>query len=350
MSEVNAPLSWVGEPVIDRVRWTYDAYVLDENDPTFQSMKRLDMDMQQAVAYRYLRYLYDEVHVRGFTLFQSWSGRHRSGKSLTSAAFGYILDETFYDRMEHRIIKSHEEFFDEVEWIMKTKTKGAYISIDEGGVSMASSDWQEKWARDLAKALQMIGWLLPMFSISAPSRDFVQSKVRKLIHIHNAVKRSGNTKTSIYPYHLFTSDITGKLYTPYPSLKLCGQNYTIGRIQVCKPPKFLVKKYEEIANPQKEEKMKDFVDRSRDRLTEKMRKDVGLNLDTASKIVASNPEAFRSFSASQNKLILSLDLIRAYEPFNALAENGVSPFDAKIIREKAMKIIRYQEKINKEKS
>lgn len=344
MVNINHALDWIGEPISDSIKWRYDAYALDEQDPVFQSLSRLHVSLEEAIAARYLQYLYDEVHVKGFTLFQSWSGRHRSGKSLTSCAEGYILDPTFYPRMEKRIIRDHNDLFDEVEWIMKTKTKGAYLSIDEGGVSMASSDWQEKWAQDLAKALQMIGWLLPMFSIAAPSRDFVQSKVRKLIHLHNTVRRSSISSTVIHPYHLLSSDITGKQFHPHPRINLCGQTYVLNSVRITKPPQFLIGAYERIANPAKEEQMKEFVSRAK----EKNIKYSPLDLDVAAHIVAANPETFMSFSSQRKRIVLSPELIRSYEGFDKQTDGGVSSYQAKIIKEKAMRILKESGNIKKE--
>lgn len=324
------------------VQWAYDCYCLDRENEDVKTLLKLRVPLDEVLAQLYFKGLYNKVHREGFTLIQTFGGRHRASKSVTSALEGYMLDKTFFPNIENRIIKDHQQFFDALEWIMKTRTVGAYLQIDEAGASMASSDWAEKWAADVSKATQQLGYLLPYISFTSPSKKFIMSKLRQMVHLDNFLSRPNKFFSYMQPYYFIQDSIMGNEYHPQPRIPFCGNTYVLKRIKITKPPQFLIDAYEDVAGDMKENNIKGYIANSREKPVVKKEP---LNVDAAAQTVASTPQLFMALDSKRK--ILSNDLIKAH--FDDITDGGITHHQMKVIKQRALQLLNDKKKIEEEK-
>ena len=218
---------------------------------------KLKQDELMAIAY--MKYQRDHVIKQGFSFMGSFDGRHRSGKSITAATFGYLWDETFWKYFENRIVQDHHEFMDAIERIAKDKTVGGVIMVDEAGISMASADWYERWMKTITKMVQMFGYLYPVILFVAPVKDFVDSRLRKMFHAYYKVERYDNESTTITPYNLKYNTIRNKWFYKKPVIRLGGQEIVLRRLRLTRPPAFILYRYRNLELSRKSIMMENFV-------------------------------------------------------------------------------------------
>lgn len=237
----------------------------------------------------------------------AWNGRHRSGKSTSSATVGYLSDETFWDRFEKRIVREPAEFMDEIEYISRYKIKGAYIQIDEAGVSMASSGWYELWGRTISSTVQMIGYLNPMIAVVAPLNEFVLSALRKLLNNLYICSRWNNDFGIVKPYGVIYSSMFRSYMYPRPTLKFGGQRYVIKKLIFGRPPKFIDDRYSELMNPSKDAKLKEL---RQTLLSSTIVEKDEVSFDQQVDFLFKNYKIFESKTSGDDNVILDTALIR----------------------------------------
>lgn len=237
----------------------------------------------------------------------AWNGKHRSTKSTSSASVGYLMDGTFWDRRQYRIVREPLEFLDEIEVVRKRKIKGAYFQIDEAGVSMSSSGWYEQWARAISSTVQMIGYLNPMIAVVAPLNEFVLSVLRRLLNNLYICSRYNNEFSVVKPYEVFYSSMFRNYMYPRPTLKFGGQKYVIRKLVMGKPPQFIIDGYEEIMNPQKDAKLSQI---RQSLMTSTITEKEEVSFDEQVEFLVKNWGIFKSKTASDDNVILDTALIR----------------------------------------
>lgn len=216
------------------------------------SLKDVPFSQQELIAIAYLTHVRKRVVKSGFSFIGSFDGKHRSGKSLTATTWGYIWDETFWKRYPYRLVREPREFVDEIELIAKQKIDGAVIQIDEAGVSLSSADWYERWMKTVFKMVQMFGYLHPIVLFTAPVKDFIDARLRKMFHAYYNVNRFTKNETMITPYHVKYSSIMSKTYHKKPVLRIAGQLITLRRIKFGLPPAHIIDRYEDLADARKD--------------------------------------------------------------------------------------------------
>lgn len=219
-----------------------------------------DIDYQDLIAMKYFKNIREHVILKKFTHLASFDGRHRSGKSITASTIGHLIDPTFWRDYEQRLVQDPKEFVDAVEFIAKQNIRGAVIQVDEAGVSMASSDWYERWLKTISKMVQMFGYLYLIVFFVAPLKDFVDSRIRKMFHSYYKVERFNNEYSIISPYRLKYSSIRNKWYYKSPIVNFQGERIVLNRIRFGKPPQDIIDRYEAIANQRKKEMLAGFIE------------------------------------------------------------------------------------------
>ena len=159
---------------------------------------------------------------------------------------------TFWERFEHRIVNNPNQFLEEVRYIAHNKIKGAYIQIDEAGVSMANTGWYEQWAKSISATVQIIGYLNPFISIVAPQNEFVLSVLRKMLNNLYNCSRFSNDYAIVKPYQIQYNAMFRKYMYPRPSIKFAGQKYLLTKMIMPLPPKFLLERYINFSEPKKD--------------------------------------------------------------------------------------------------
>ena len=224
--------------------WKANSFTYDKvhTNTAFEGFKQ-----QELIALAFLKHQRDYVIKKKFSMMASFDGRHRSGKSITACLFAYLWDDTFWKYFEHRIVQDHKEFNDAIENIAKGKgIKGAVIMVDEAGVSMSSSDWYERWMKNLTKIFQMFGYLHPIVLFVAPVKDFVDSRLRKMFHNYYKIDRYDNKMCWVTPYDVKYNTVRSKWYYKKPLVRIGGQEIQIRRLGITKPPDFLLERYAEL--------------------------------------------------------------------------------------------------------
>jgi hypothetical protein len=276
-------------------------------DPCHVEPERYGLTDRNLMALGYYRHWWKEVFVLKKTRMSSFDGRHRSGKSLSSVVSGYLLDKTFYKRMQYRIVQDHHEFMDELEHVKKEGIKGAYLQVDEAGVSMSSDDWYESWMKTLSKTMQMFGYLHPQISFTTPVQDFVSSKLRKMLHAYHSVSRPSNDYSTIKPYRLVYSTLRKKMMTPHPVIRLFDTRIKLTSFQMPKPPPKLIDAYESIANPSKDKMLDAFISDSKSARAEKSQEEV--DVEGAAQQVYDNIDIYSFKVGRRNKVVFDEAMI-----------------------------------------
>jgi len=203
--------------------------------------------------------LYMNLHVFNFSLFIVWFGKHRVGKSISSVIFSIILDPTFLDNMEQRIVYSVDDLKREARIIRDKKIKGASIIYDEAGSGELSNQrWYEQKAKRINAILQSIGFLNPFLNLVTQDFMFINSQARKLSHGVFECRRTNNKYTVIKPLWISNDPWSSKPYRNYPLFcesindDVVSNIYKIGKIRLGRLlDEKTEQKYEEISKAYK---------------------------------------------------------------------------------------------------
>ena len=267
-----------------------------------------DYSMQEVLAIAMLASTRRQVTDAGLTNLTAFDGRHRSGKSLTALTIAYLWDPTFWPYFESRLVQEPKQFMNALETIDKDKIKNPVIQVDEAGVSMASSEWYERWMKTLAKTVQMFGYLHPTVFFVAPIKDFVDSRLRKMFHAYYNISRFNADYSVLTPYNVHYSTIKNKWYYKKPIVKYGGQNIRVEKIRVSKPPAFLVERYMEYEKGIKGKMLEGFIadiraDEEKEVLKEK-------DLEAIIKWVVANYTIFQTRTSSADNIILDKPVVQ----------------------------------------
>jgi hypothetical protein len=195
------------------------------------------------------------------------TGRHRVGKSLCAVSFAHVLDKTFMQDFEKRIVYTPDQFLDAVEDIKRKKIIGASIVWDEANLGIPSREWYNISNRAINYSIQAFGYLRPIVFFVTQDMTFIDSQPRKLFHAFYEIKRGSNDYSLIYPFEISYNKRTGKMYYVYPRFSGSqggsrGYKILMKPIRLMKPPKWLIKKYKahsEIIKDELIDQMKDMA-------------------------------------------------------------------------------------------
>lgn len=200
--------------------------------------------LQYKLFLSFVKSLYDRVNEKRFMYLGLVTGPHRAGKSFFSILMALLLDDTFKDNMEKRIVYDAKGFMDACKEIEEKKIKGAAIVWDEAGVGLSSRDWYELSNKSINYAIQVLGYLHPFVFFVTQDASFLDAQPRKLLTNFFEIERKNNDYSSAKVFNIQIDRRTGKLYYIYPRMLLDGKVYAIKRLYYPKLPPEIVKRYE----------------------------------------------------------------------------------------------------------
>lgn len=196
----------------------------------------------------YLHHIFQRVHRLQFNHLGFFTGKHRVGKSLTSLGFSYVLDPTFVDNMENRIVYYADDFMAALESLRKKNIIGGTIVWDEAGVGIPAREWYNISNKAISIALQVFGYLRPIVFFVTQDPSYIDSSARKLFHSFYETSRIDNKYASIKPFNVSYDKKTGKIYYIYSRISIpngdaLGVKGKLKHIHIKRPPSELEKKY-----------------------------------------------------------------------------------------------------------
>ena len=280
------------------------AYIADSED---FDLAKYGYTQQDVLGIAYLKHLRDQVVVNDFSLIASFDGRHRSGKSVTVATISCLIDPTFWDNFNSRIVTTPDQFLRVIKSFGDNDIHGGVIQIDEAGITLSGADFYERWMKNVVDAVQMFGYLNPIVFFVAPIKDFINAPLRKMFHIYFNVRRYSDGCAYVIPYHLNYSGTYSKTFYRKPVVRFAGRKFHLRKLKMPKPPDFIVKRYKEL------EKL------NKSRILEGLVKNMGYlqTRDTSRKLsedeilecILNTPELYEAKSSKPEDLKLSGDWV-----------------------------------------
>lgn len=204
----------------------------------------------ERVAIAFMNRLWCKLHKYNFSLLITFYGPHRTGKSLTAVDFAYILDETFEDNLEDRVVYDGKGLVTAFKTIRKNKIKGGAVIVDEAGSGeLSSSRWYEEAAKIINAELQAVGYLNPFVGFVTQSFSFINTTARRLSQGVFRVKRTNNEYAMIKPFWISDNPWSSGVYHKYPIFCESHNNvvsniFKINRIKIGLPPEHILRRYQ----------------------------------------------------------------------------------------------------------
>jgi hypothetical protein len=288
----------------------------------------LDMDFDKIypepdndqLAASFFNRLYQKIHMYNFSVLITYYGPHRVGKSLAAVSFSYILDPTFEENLEHRILYKSKQMLEAFSEVRKKNIKGAAFVIDEAGSSDVSSQrWYEEAAKIVSAELQSIGYLNPIIFFVTQDFSFINKTARKLSQGVFKVTRANNQYSEIKPFWISNDPWTSKTYRKYPVFcyersDVPSNIYKINCIKLGLPPDDIRQRYDQHSQTFKDQLLEDGIlemtalEDSKASITNqyKSMKEVDKVVD----LILKDPESYKGRRATHDKPILDHSLIQ----------------------------------------
>lgn len=239
-----------------------------------REMLKIDFGLTpDSVTRAYLRTIYYTTHHVGLSWIGVEVGRHRAGKSLGTIAVATMLDRTFWDDLEMRVVYYAKDFMRALRKIRKQEIIGAHVVWDEAGVGLPARQWYDLSNQAISSALQVAGYLRPALHFVTQDFTYIDSQARKLVQHFWEFRRSSTEKTTIIPSLLAHNRRSGDVYFYYPRIIYrypdgsLGPKVIINRIYLYRPPRELEERYIIHSHPwkdkilkQAEEKAKEYME------------------------------------------------------------------------------------------
>lgn len=213
-------------------------------NPSYSSIDEREMGI------RYFKKIYDDVHERRFNFLGMITGKHRTAKSLSAVTWSCILDPTFMDNLEQRVVYFAGDFMKTLQQIKKDELYGAAIVWDEAGVGIPARDWYDISNKSISMTLQVFGRYLPIVFFVTPDVSYIDSQARKLFHGFYEMSRTSNQFAIARPFNVNYNKRTGKVYYVYPRMNIpngdaLGLCVTMNNLMVMRPSPEFEKRYED---------------------------------------------------------------------------------------------------------
>jgi hypothetical protein len=204
----------------------------------------------EQLAVLYLRHIHRRVHDLRFNYLGIITGKHRTGKSLGALSFSYVLDPTFFDDLENRVVYYANDFMKALQRLKNQRIKGGCVIFDEAGVGFGSRDWYNETNKAIGGAMQVVGRYQPIVFFVSQDIKLIDSQIRKYFHGFYEMYRRDNKFATCIPYNVSFNKRTGKIYYLYtrmdhPNEDASGQTLRLNGIRLKRPPRELEKKYED---------------------------------------------------------------------------------------------------------
>jgi len=267
----------------------------------------------------YLRYIYKKVHERKFNYLGFITGKHRVGKSTTALALSYVLDPTFYDNLETRVVYYAKDFMKALREIREKNIIGGCIVWDEAGVGIPAREWYEISNKAINKAVQVFGRYRPIVFFVTQDITYIDSQVRKLFHGFFEMYRTKNECAYMIPFNVRYSKRLGKIYFSYTRIyphfgDVVGRTLKLRLIAVKRPPQELIDRYEQHSMEFKDRIMDEMEQRTEMFLEGKIDKKKMTTEEIIKDLVENHKddEMFWSKGSSPGNVIFNADVISAH--------------------------------------
>lgn len=218
------------------------------------------------IANHFVTSIYNQVMKLKYNYIGMVVGKPRAGKSIDTTTLNCLVDGSFWENLEKRIVYDANGFMRGLNYIAKTKTIGAGLMWDEAGVGMPARQWYDISNRAISFAVQVMGVYRPIVWFVTQDITYIDSQPRKLINALYEVTRSSNEYSKMRVYNISINRKTGKMYFKYP--RMITQEKLFLKmskgIKIMKPPKELIQRYEEHSKPFKEKIMRVMEQRTED--------------------------------------------------------------------------------------
>jgi len=192
----------------------------------------------------FIRNIYKTVTTKNLSYLALVVGKHRMGKSFFAVTLASILDPTFEEELEKRVVYDAKSFMDACKEIEKRKIKGAAIVWDEAGVGLSSRDWFAESNKAINYSLQVLGYLNPFIFFVTQDLTFLDAQPKKLLNNFFEMNRPSNEFSVAKPFDVHYDKKTGQMFFYYPRIYFEGALYTIKQIYVPKLIDRIAKRYE----------------------------------------------------------------------------------------------------------
>lgn len=169
----------------------------------------------ETLGIKYLKNIYQRIHIDEFNFIGMIVGKHRTGKSLTAVSLSNILDPTFLDNLEKRVVYFPNDFQLALKEIKQKNIKGGAIIWDEAGVGIPARDWYDIANKSINYTLQVFGRYLPIVIFVTPDAGFIDSHARKMFHGFYEMERYMKQKAIMRPFEVKYSRRSTKVYYQY---------------------------------------------------------------------------------------------------------------------------------------
>lgn len=262
------------------------------------------------VANNYLTSIYNQIMTLKYNHTGMVVGRPQAGKSMDTGTIGCLLDKTFWDDLEKRVVYDARGFMGALTTIIKSKQLGRFIMWDEAGVGMPARQWYDISNRAISFAIQVAGVFRPIIYFVTQDVTYIDSQPRKLINSFWEVTRSTNQYSEMRVYNIQINRKKGTMYFKNPMMISSeGLHLKIAEpIRIMKPPKEFINKYLEHSKPFKEnitQIMEQRTDDFSSGLVAKKEYSVAEIIQT----VMDNMETYESTTSEMGKRRFNRDLI-----------------------------------------
>lgn len=203
----------------------------------------------ERLAKAYFNRLWRKLHVENFSLLLIFYGKHRVGKSLSAVDYCYILDETFEENMESRIVYTSRDLIKAFRDIKTQGIKGGGIVVDEAGSGdLSNMRWYEELAKVVSAELQAVGYLNPLICFVTQNFSFINTTARKLSQGVFEVNRTNNLYSTIKPFWIENNPWITGFYRKYPIFcesrgGVASNVYKLNKIKIGLPPRAIKERY-----------------------------------------------------------------------------------------------------------
>lgn len=286
-------------PEFKMPKWEKVAYAFDTKGT---KMPKLPFSMALLLAIAWIKQMYHRVKGLKKTLIIHIDGDHRSWKSVWGCVFGALLDKTFIDNFDNRVIHSQKGLIDEISRIDKARIFGACIIVDEAGSTVNKQKYYEEMAQVINENVQILGYLKTIIIFISPRREFILSSLRKMTHKHFYMERDSNEYSYLTPYDIRYNSYKEESYKRKPRIRFFGQKIVLTRIKVHSAPKWLVEKYEALENLRKPALLAKMQEKSAAQEIANEREDI----DKLIERVVANPDDYASKRSTPGNIILEV--------------------------------------------
>lgn len=319
----------------------------------FDDSKYSDEDVNLVISQRsllgllYFRNMRSEVVHNDKSMLAIVSGSHRSTKSTTAVLLSCMIDKTFWNFFESRIVQSPREFIDAVKTADKEGVHGFCIVVDEAGISMGSDSWYEKWARALEKVVMSFGYLNPIIWFCLPQAGFLDSKLRKMAHFYIKMKRYSKTESVMFIYEMEFNHILQDYIYRKPRCNLLGQRITIEKIIMSRPPEEILDRYKKLEQWRKG----DIINRLSKDITKDdiMEKKEEADLKLIVEDICKNYKKFITGDRKDGRVIIDAIIVKHHYTLKSEDSHIVSRNASRIINERLLEERIKEERTNLDK-